>query len=292
MSDKFLLYPSAAKWQSAKRKRVLLFAMSGLGKTHVSSMLRAQGSWFHYSIDYRIGTHYMGDYIVDNFKEKAMKDPFLAHLLRSDSIYIASNITFDNLYPLSTYLGKPGDETQGGIAIDEYMRRQQQHQKAEIGALMDTEEFIEKAQRIYGYAHFICDTSGSICEVVDPNNPNDPVLRALSKNLLMVWIKGTEDHTAELIRRFDKAPKPMCYQAHFLQQAWQDYLTETGTAADKVNPDDFVRWTYARALGHRQPLYEAMSKWGITVTAQEMKHVKTPADFDALIGRALDAQGA
>ena len=41
--------------------------MSGLGKTHVSNMLRRTGGWFHYSIDYRIGTRYMGEYIVDNF---------------------------------------------------------------------------------------------------------------------------------------------------------------------------------------------------------------------------------
>ena len=39
----------------------------------------------------------------------------------SDSIYIASNITFDNLAPLSTYLGKPGDPAQGGLPFDEYV---------------------------------------------------------------------------------------------------------------------------------------------------------------------------
>ncbi|MEN8895388.1 MAG: hypothetical protein ABF248_04775 [Yoonia sp.] len=29
-------------------------------------MLRAQGDWFHYSIDDRIGTRYVGERIVDN----------------------------------------------------------------------------------------------------------------------------------------------------------------------------------------------------------------------------------
>ena len=69
-----MIYENSNVWKNAKQKKVLLFAMSGLGKTHVSSMLRAQGDWFHYSIDYRIGTRYMGEYIVDNFKKTAMAD--------------------------------------------------------------------------------------------------------------------------------------------------------------------------------------------------------------------------
>jgi hypothetical protein len=87
-------------------------------------MLRESGGWFHYSIDYRIGTRYMGEHIVDNFKREAMRNPFLRELLLSDSIYIASNITFDNLAPLSTYLGKPGDPAKGGLSFSEYLRRQ------------------------------------------------------------------------------------------------------------------------------------------------------------------------
>ena len=112
-----MIYETADDWRGADRKRVLLFGMSGLGKTHVSNLLRDGGGWFHYSIDYRIGTRYMGEHIVDNFKREAMKVPFLRELLMSDSIYIGSNITFDNLAPLSTYLGKPGDPAKGGLPL-------------------------------------------------------------------------------------------------------------------------------------------------------------------------------
>ena len=108
-----MLYSSAQDWTDAPAKRVLLFGMSGLGKTHVSDLLRDTGDWFHYSVDYRIGTRYMGEHIADNAKAEAMKVPFLAQLLRTDSIYIASNITFENLAPLSSYLGKPGDSDKG-----------------------------------------------------------------------------------------------------------------------------------------------------------------------------------
>ncbi len=284
------MYETAQDWLEAPKKRVALFGMSGLGKTHVSSMLRGSGGWFHYSVDYRIGTRYMGEHITDNFKAEAMTNPFLAELLRSDSIYVASNITFDNLAPLSTYLGKPGDPSKGGLAIDDYAHRQDLHRQAEVAAMLDVPHFIDRAERLYGYGNFICDTSGSICEVVAPENPEDPVLSGLAGDILFVWIEGTEAHTEELIRRFDRAPKPMCYQAEFLTKAWAAYLDETGDAPDKVDPNAFIRWTFARALAHRQPRYRAMAEnWGVTVQAEDIAAVRSPEDFEALIARTLEA---
>ncbi|RID91323.1 ATPase [Gemmobacter lutimaris] len=285
-----MIYGSAQDWRMAERRRVLMFGMSGLGKTHLSSMLRSAGGWFHYSIDYRIGTRYMGEYIADNFKREAMKVPFLRELLLTDSVYIASNITFDNLAPLSTYLGKPGDPAKGGLPFAEYMRRQDQHREAEVAALLDTMRFIDRADDIYGYGNFVCDSGGSICEVVDPWNPADPVMTALSQNLLMVWIKGSDAHTAELVRRFDRAPKPMYYQPHFLERMWGEYRDMTGETDEQVDPDTFVRWTYAKALAHRQPRYAAMADWGVTVTAEEVAEVRDEAGFIDLIAEAIEAR--
>ncbi|MGB1235963.1 MAG: ATPase [Planktomarina sp.] len=285
-----MIYKSADDWLAAPKKRVCLFAMSGLGKTHVSNMLRHTGGWFHYSIDYRIGTRYMGEYIVDNFKKVAMTNPFLADLLRSDSIYIGSNITFENLNPLSTYLGKPGDTALGGIPIDEYRKRQDQHDVAEVSALLDTPHFIDRAQNLYGYGDFVCDTGGSIVEVVDPNDPNDPVMNCLSQNTLMVWIKGADAHLDRLIARFDSDPKPMCYTPEFLTAAWDEFCTTRNVAPDKVNPDEFIRFTYAKAITRREPKYADMAKWGVTVTAEEIAACETPALFDALIAQTLEEQ--
>ncbi len=285
-------YSSPKDWLNSEKKHVLLFGMSGLGKTHLSQMLRAQGDWFHYSIDYRIGTRYMGEYIIDNAKAEAMKVPFLRELLMSDSIYIGSNITFENLTPVATYLGKPGDPSLGGVEISEYRRRQDQFRSAEIAALMDTGYFIERAQRLYGYPHFICDTGGSICEWVDPQNENDRVLTELSKQCLMVWIKGGAAHTQALIERFDRAPKPMSYQGEFLTRCWDAYLLEKGISPAHVDPDAFIRWTYAKALAHRQPRYEAMANWGVTITADEVASLNSADDFNALIATALERRGA
>ncbi|MEP3054013.1 ATPase [Ascidiaceihabitans sp.] len=284
-----MLYPNAKAWRDAKNKRVMVYGMSGLGKTHMSSILRDTGQWFHYSIDYRIGTRYMGEYIADNAKAEAMKVPFLRDLLMSDSIYIGSNITFENLSPVATYLGKPGDTQRGGLAIEEYKRRQDQFRTAEIHALNDTGYFADRGARLYGYPHFICDTGGSICEWVEADDDSDALMQELSATCLPIWLKGSDAHTAELVRRFDKAPKPMAYQPAFLTRCWDEYLNENNASADDVDPDTFIRWTYARALAHRQPRYEAMARWGVTVTADDVYALKSAEDFDAMIEAALDA---
>jgi len=285
-----MIYETAGEWRDAERRKVLLFGMSGLGKTHVSNLLRDDGAWFHYSIDYRIGTRYMGEHIADNAKKHAMQVPFLRNLLMTDSIYIGSNITFNNLSPLSTYLGKPGDTAKGGLEFDEYMLRQSQHREAEVNALSDTPRFANRAFKLYGYPHFVCDSGGSICEVVNPDDPEDPLLATLEETALLVWIRGDDAHTDELIRRFDRAPKPMYYQPEFLTDAWVTYQRETGETPDTIDPDAFVRWTYARALAHRQPRYAAMARRGITVEADEIARIRSAADFEEVIAQALEAR--
>lgn len=282
-----MLYPDAKTWRSAARKSVMFFGMSGLGKTHVSKMLVQQGGWFHYSIDYRIGTAGMYGHIKDNLIRHAMREPFLAQMLRADAMYLEPNVHDHDLTAVASYLGKPGNSARGGLPMAEYTRRQDQFRTAEIAALRDTPIFLARARDLYGYAHFICDTGGSICEWIDPDDAHDPLLAELSQHCLPVWIKGDEAHAQELIRRFDRAPKPMAYQPAFLARVWAQYLSENKIQEDEVDPDTFIRWTYAQALAHRQPRYAAMAEYGVTVTAEEMHAVSTSEAFDDLIAAKL-----
>ena len=94
-----MLFNSPEDFLRAPRHAVTVFGMAGVGKTRLASQLRGN-DWFHYSADYRIGTRYMGEFIVDNFKAEAMKVPFLRDLLRSDSIKIESNIAFATRFNL------------------------------------------------------------------------------------------------------------------------------------------------------------------------------------------------
>jgi hypothetical protein len=282
-------FSSSQDFRTLPHKAVTVFGMSGVGKTTFARLL-LEHHWYHYSVDYRIGTKYMDEHIADNFKREAMKNPFLRELLRSDSIYIRSNITFDNLAPLSTYLGKPGNPARGGISFAEYKRRQAEHREAEIRALLDVLDFIRRAQEIYQYEHFICDSGGSLCEVVDPDSADDVVLKSLAQATLLLYIEGTPEHTAMLVERFRKYPKPMYYQPAFLDAKWREYKDAHKIKNDDdVDPDGFAVWGFEQLLHHRIPLYEKIAKrHGYTVRMRDVPTVTTDADFVRLVCSAID----
>ncbi len=278
-------YPTGADYLAAPQRRVLLFGMSGLGKTHLSAMLRGTGAWFHYSADYRIGTRYLGEAIADEFKSEAMRVPRLATLLRSDSIYVASNLTFENLAPLSAWVGMPGDPARGGLPWEEWRRRQDLHRAAEIAAMEDTRHFAQRAAALYGYPHFVCDASGSLCEVAAPG---DALVNRLALDHLLVWIDGDDDHADTLAARFERAPKPMYYRPEVAGAIWAEHLERAGGDPAGVDPAAFARDAYGRAIRLRRPLYAALAARGVTVTAGEAAAVAEPDGFDALIARAID----
>lgn len=282
-------FSSGTDFRNQPNKTVTVLGMSGVGKTTFARLL-LDHHWFHFSVDYRIGTKYMDEHIADNFLREAMKNPFLGQLLRSDSIYIRSNITFDNLAPLSTYLGKPGNPAKGGIPFAEYKRRQAQHREAEVRALQDVPNFITRARDVYQYEHFICDSGGSLCEVVNPDDPNDPVLRTLADHTLLLYIEGTPEHTAMLVERFRKYPKPMYYQPAFLDSKWAEYKAANKIRNDdEVDPDGFAVWGFEQLLHHRIPLYERIAQnFGYTVRMRDVPSVTSDEAFVSLVAKTID----
>ena len=284
-----MLYTTGKEWKKSLNKRLSLFGMSGVGKTLMASIFRETKEWFHYSVDYRIGTRYLGEEIVDDFKKEAMKQPLLRQHLLNDSIYISSNITFDNLSPLSSFLGKPGKSNLGGIPFKDYVKRQRKHYMAEVSATKDTVSFVVKAADIYGYNHFISDTSGSLCEVVNPDDANDTILRSLSESTLPVWIKGSDDQTEQLLKRFVQSPKPMFYNESFLKDKWAEYLIKKNQNPDEVNPDNFMSFGFKELILHRLPIYAKIAKnWGVTIKANAVSELSTSDDLIELIAEAID----
>ncbi len=267
-----------------EHKAITLLGMSGIGKTTLANKL-PKTEWFHYSADYRIGTQYLEEHILDNIKKQAMQVDFLRDLLRSDSIYICSNITVHNLAPVSTFLGKIGDHSKGGLSLEEFKERQRLHHEAEIAAMKDVAPFIAKAREIYGYNHFLNDAGGSVCELND-----DEAIRCLADNTLIIYIRPDEEMENTLIQRAIDTPKPLYYQEHFLDERLGEYMRGDGIdEIDDIDPDKFVRWMFPKLVEHRRPLYQALAdRHGYTVEARDVEQVRNEADILELIMSTLD----
>lgn len=275
--------PTVRQFRDNPNKRVTLMGMSGVGKTRLANILRA-GDWFHYSVDYRIGTRYLDESILDNIKSQMMSVPFLRDLLRSDSIYISNNITFDNLTPLSSWLGKVGDPEHGGLTLEEFKRRQLLHRDAEISAVLDTDQFIEKSEEIYGYSNFLNDVSGSLCELDDSK-----LFEKLAESTVLLYLKADKEDEQHLIQRAASHPKPLYYREEFLGPQLQEYMDSRGMEfTTLVNPDEFVRWVFPKLFYSRVPRYEAIAaKYGYTVPARDALAVSNEEEFLQLVEAAL-----
>lgn len=274
---------TGAEFMAWPSKAITLMGMSGVGKTTLANNC-PKSRWFHYSGDYRIGTKYLSEPILDNIKRQAMKVDFLRDLLRSDSIYIASNITVHNLAPVATFLGKIGQNNLGGLSVDAFKKRQKLHRLAEIGAMRDVEEFIRKAKQLYGYDNFLNDAGGSICELNDPET-----LEILAKKTLILYLRADSVMEEKMTQRAINSPKPMYYQNEFLDFQLSEYLQETGlNDAEEIIPDEFVRWVFPKHVENRRSKYQAIAeKYGYTVDANLTANVKNEAQFLNIIAETL-----
>jgi hypothetical protein len=271
------------EFRSWETKRITLLGMSGVGKTRLSSLL-PRSKWYHFSGDYRIGSHYLDEAIRDNIKLQMMQVPFLRDLLRSDSIFISNNISFHNLHPLSSFLGKVGNPNLGGIGLGDFQRRQQLHHDAEVRAMLDVPDFIRKAKEIYGYDHFINDAGGSLCELDEPQ-----VMETLAKQTLILYIRATKEDEERLIERAKSDPKPLYYRPDFLQKALDDYRAEFGNDyVACIDPDSFTRWVFPRLFRDRIPRYEAIaSKYGYSISSAEVMQLKNDGELLDLVTDAI-----
>lgn len=271
---------SIEQFRAWENKKVTLLGMSGVGKTYLSTLLCGH-NWFHYSGDYRIGTRYLDEPILDIIKQQAMQVAFLHDLLRRDWIYIRNNIKVDDLGPVLSFVGKLGDPEQGGVALEDFVHRQAQYREAEIAAMHDVPEFIRKSQEIYGYQHFVNDVGGSLCELDDPS-----VIDLLVTHTLILYIQVTDkEEEQKLIERAQSDPKPLYYRPDFLKQQLDIYLEENAMSyAAEMEPDEFTRWIFPRLFHSRIPRYEAIAEpHGYTVTSREVSEVRDEADFLRLL---------
>ena len=268
-------------------KCITLLGMSGVGKTYLSGLLRRH-DWFHYSGDYRIGTRYLDEHILDLIKGQAMQVPFLRDLLRQDWIFIRNNIKVDDLGPVLSFVGKLGNPELGGLGLEEFNRRQALYRQAEIAAMHDVPAFKRKAQEIYGYRHLVNDVGGSLCELEEP-----AVIDLLARESLILYIQVPPEDEIKLIQRAQADPKPLYYRPAFLAAAVKDFLAERQLEyVAEIDPDDFTRWVFPRLFHSRVPRYEAIAgPQGYTLSSLEVARVRDERDFLELVEQAIARKG-
>ena len=277
---------TAEQFLSWEYKRITLLAMSGAGKTTLAKKLPTN-KWFHYSGDYRIGTRYLSEPILDNIKRQAMSVPFLRDLLRSDSIRIDNNITTDNLMAVASFLGKLGNKNHDGLSLALFKYRQKLHRQAEISAMLDVPKFIHKANDIYGYDYFLNDAGGSVCELDSPE-----VIECLAEHTLIIYIKIPEEREKVIIERAKIHPKPLYYREKFLDEQLADYLTINGlTDSRQIVPDEFVSWVFPQLFRSRLPRYQTIAdNYGYTLDGNQLENIGNENEFIQLIASAMTEQ--
>ena len=236
-------------------KRFAFLGMSGLGKTFIARNLVRQNNWSHFSVDYEIGKLLF----TDKYKD----------LLEGFSV--------ENLTNLSKFLGKPGSPSMGGIPFSEYVNRQKLHRAAEIKATLQVCSLIENSPNL---CQVVCDTSGSICEIVDPLDKNDRILTALSKSFLIICLEAPTSIYETLIKRFISKPKPMYYQESFLTYIWQKFKSDYNKSEHQIDPDEFTIYGYKALIQRRKDIFNTISEnWGITLNFEIMSQVSSGSDL-------------
>jgi len=260
--------------------RIAVMGLSGVGKTTLARCL-PQSRWFHYSVDYRIWTHYLGDELNDYLKKLAMTHPLLREMLQRDAITVEHRVHFDNLLATSLYMGMLGNPEKHGSTLSDFTARMAKHAGAEAAAMLDIPQFIARAEDLYEYPNFLADLSGSLCEVVEPASEDDAVLRMLDETVTLIYIRATKTHEKVLIERNIADPKPIYYRPDFVA-AELPGLLEKYNAPDvtAIDPRKVGAYLYPRLLAHRVERYEAIAaKHALVLTMEEAAAIRSESDL-------------
>ncbi len=245
---------SAKEFEEQPFKRITLIGMSGAGKTHISAQLEKMG-WQNYSCDYVIGAEYL-----------------------KDEMGVTGEFTVENIGALSVYLGKLGSQEHGGFDLDTFKARQKAYYDAECAALR------VMGQRIEDTKHFVHDSTGSLCEIVD-----DGLLRQIGEQTMFVYLKTDEETEADVLRRAQEYPKPLFFPPQFLEEHLALYMTlRSLTSVDEIVPDDFSRWVFPLLFEARKPKYQMLADmYGVSIPAKAFYNFSSSDDFISIISEHL-----
>lgn len=253
---------SGAEFLDLPRKAVTFIGMSGVGKSYTSQQLEDWG-WNSYSCDYLIGTEYL---------DVAMKE----------TLSFEETLGKDNMEFLSSFVGKLGDPGRDGLALEEFQKRQKMYYDAECQSLKDMPAALEQAS-----GNFVCDSSGSLCEVED-----ESILEVVGASTVVVYLKVKQEAHAEILERAFKYPKPLFFPPDFLNERLERYKQKFDlTAVEEIDPLEFLRWVFPYLFEARLPKYQRIAdQYGVTLPSHLMSDLKSEDEFIQMIAGALDEQ--
>lgn len=276
---------SASISNGGKADKVFIFiGLSGVGKTSLARKLSNE-NWFHYSVDYRIWTHYLGDELNDYLKKLAMQNPILQNLLKKDAITVEHRVHFDNLLATSLFMGMLGNPELAGSTLSDFNVRMKKHADAEVAAMQDMVAFKERSKELYGYPNLIVDASGSVCEIINPDDDDDQTLQLLNSFGTTIYLRASAAHKEELLRRAAIDPKPIYYRPEFLDEHIPGLLkTHSVSSVTELDPKEVGAYLYPRLLEARIERYEKIAKkTGVIIEMDEAIEIQNEPQLIELI---------
>lgn len=254
---------------------VTLIGMSGCGKTYLAQKLAASG-FFHYSVDYEIAHILRGKILESVISKIKEQSPLFKNLHEKFAIKTDLSLVFDDLEIITTFV-IPLDEN-GTVKYGKFSEHQNLYKQAEKLAM---EMFSERAQNaigVYGKQGFICDATGSICEVA---SENQKLISDLKNKSTVVYIKTGAEHLETLAMRAKTAIKPLLYNPEFLQSNLQEYYRTSSIGIDFEIDKSFFLWVFPRLLEFRSKSYEKLVEQtgGIMIDSSSIQNICDGKDF-------------
>lgn len=246
---------SAGEFMSWPRKALTFIGMSGVGKTYLSGLLEREG-WSRYSCDYEIGARHMRAAMAETLD------------------------TPDDIGALSRFLGKLGNPERGGLGLEEFKKRQRLYYDAECAAIAGVGAALAAAP-----GHFVHDSTGSLCEILD-----EAPIRALGRQTLFVYLKAGPEEEETVRQRARTHPKPLFFPPQEFERWVGEYLAhEKLGIVEGIEPDEFARWVFPRLFESRLPKYRGLADlYGVSVDTASLRGVRDEQDLMERIAGALE----
>ena len=270
---------------------IVLIGMSGIGKTTNAEKYGEKTTW----ADARQKMRESGIFLyisADDEIANRLADPIV--LAESEGENVADDLHQQPVDRLANFVGKFGAEKHGGLAREEFFKRQGLYRNAEQDDLEALPALLDSA---YGkepplLQPLLYDTTGSFCEVL--KNRSHPLYRALTKYARIVYLECSKKEEEVLLQRQVERPKPMVYDEIFFEEWLQNYkkkdcreqesmeqesmeqesmeqesVEQESMEEEDIEPDDFLRFVFPKAIAYRRARYEDLAD--VVVSTTELK---------------------